>query len=135
MRHEQMPDNRLPCLGVRRDERSVHGGYDHDSVSMLGRVAPVTPDDTENIASNRSSQPHRVDDVDADALLFISAANRKDEDRIARTETAAAQPGGERVVPTLVVDAGGELGDIVCGRVALDAGDLAKVVDGVRRVT
>ena len=36
--------------------------------------------------------------------------------------------------PALVVGARGQLGDVVGRRVALDAGDLAEIVDGVRAV-
>ena len=47
---------------------------------------------------------------------------------------AAAQPVGVAGFPSVVVDARGELGNIVGGRVALDAGDFAEVVDGVAGV-
>jgi hypothetical protein len=49
-------------------------------------------------------------------------------------EARAAQPLDEHGGPALVVGAGGELGDVVGGRVALEPGDFAEVVHGVRGV-
>ena len=51
-----------------------------------------------------------------------------------RVEPAAAQPLDEHAGPAFVVGAGGEFGDVVGGRVALEAGDLAEIIHGVRGV-
>ena len=54
--------------------------------------------------------------------------------RVLGPQARAAQPVGVGDVPALVVHPGGQLGDIVAGRVALEVADLAEVVDRVRRV-
>src|SRR5262249_19677170 len=57
-----------------------------------------------------------------------------DQQRVAAAQARGVQPVGEAALPALVVDAGGQLRDVVRGGVSLQAAQLAEVVDGVAGV-
>ena len=66
------------------------------------------------------------------AALGVAAADREDEQPVAGSRGASpASQAAKRRVPALVVDARGQLGDVVGRRVRLEAAQLAEVVDGV----
>src|SRR5262249_26879825 len=70
----------------------------------------------------------RVHEVHRDVLLLVAASDREDQHAVLVMDPAALEPVGEAAVPTFIVDARGELADVVGGRVGLKAADLAEVV-------
>src|SRR5690349_5501384 len=70
----------------------------------------------------------------ADITFFISCANRENENRIVLSQATALQPIAIGRFPPLIINAGGQLRDIIRGRVALNACELAKIVHRVRSV-
>jgi hypothetical protein len=58
-----------------------------------------------------------VDDVGADLALGIAAADGVDQDRVLIPELTGVEPCGKDRVPSLVIGAGGELGDVIDGAV------------------
>ena len=75
-----------------------------------------------------------LDEVCTDVFFEVATADREDEDGVALAKTAAGEPARVASVPAIVVDARGQLANVVGGRVALDAGYFAEVVDGMAGV-
>jgi hypothetical protein len=75
-----------------------------------------------------------ADDVRADVLRQVAAADREHQHRILVVRPTGSQPRGEHGVPTLVVGARGEFRDVVGGRIGFDAAELAEIVDRVAAV-
>jgi len=135
MRNHQMPNDGLKTFSVRRDVLFVARRNDHACVGNLGSVAAAAADDSDDLAAGTASIIECGDDVETQTLHNVAAADRQHEDDILCSKPAAAQPLRKDRFPTVVVGAGGQLEDIVGRRVRLYVGDLAKVVDGVRRVS
>jgi len=124
---------RPSVCGVMRSACTV-GMSTQASAGDLRRAA-VLADDAVDLGADRLGELEREHEVHRDVLLAVAAAHGEDEDGVARREARDLEPLGEARVPALVVDARRELGDVVRGRVGLEAADLAEVVDGVARVT
>src|SRR5262249_59257825 len=71
----------------------------------------------------------------ADLALGIPAANGVDQHCVLISELAGVEPGGKHGVPSLVIGAGGEFGDVIDGAVGFDSAELAKIIDGVAAVS
>src|SRR5262249_26453185 len=63
--------------------------------------------------------------------IATATADREYKYSVAVRQPGAAQPGREAFIPALVVDTGGEFGNVVCGGVSLEVTELAEVVHGV----
>ena len=135
MAHEQVPDDRAEPLGVGRHARGGHRRDDDAGLGDLLGVAPVAADDAEHRSADLACELERAHEVHRHVLLAVAAADREDEQRVARAQARALEPLGEAGVPALVVDPRGELGDVVGRGVGLEAADLPEVVDGVAGVT
>lgn len=129
-----MPDHRLKRLGVRRDVLRVCDRYQHTDVRDLGREAAVAADDAGDAGSDLVRVTQRTHEVRTDVLFEAAAAHREHEDEVVQAQAAGAQPGREDAVPAFVVGARRDFGDVICGGVGFEAGELAEVVDRVRRV-
>ena len=92
MRDEQMPHDGLKRLRVRRDVLRVHGGNEDARVGRLRGVAPVAAHDAEHRRAGLLRQLNRADEVGADVLFQIAAADGEDEERVLRLEPAAFEP-------------------------------------------
>ena len=95
---------------------------------------PSLPTMPKTAAPTLSRELEGAHQVHRDVLLAVAAADREDEQRVARAEARDLEPLGEARVPALVVHARGQLGDVVGRRVGLEAADLAEVVDRVAGV-
>src|ERR1700728_1267316 len=135
MRDDEVPDNRLELFGVRCDGFRRKNGDDQAGIRDVCSVAAIAANDAQDSSADLTRQIEAGNQVHADVAFHIAATDREDEDGIARRETTAAQPVGVAGLPSLVVDAGRQLGDIVGGGVALDAGNLAEVVDRMAGMT
>ena len=105
----------------------------HASASLHGGAA-VAADDAEAPRAALLGELDGAHDVRRDALLRLPPPTEK-------TSSASRAPSRETFsqavkdgVPALVVDARGQLGDVVGRRVGLEAAELAEVVDGVAGV-
>ena len=134
MRHEQVPDNRLKCLGVRRDGVWIDRRNDDAIIGHPGGIAAVAADDANDLGPHLPGIIERRYQVGADIFLGAAAANRKNTQHVARLEPADFEPLHKDGCPAFVVGARGQLGDVIGRRVGLDAGQLPKIIDGVRAV-
>src|SRR4029079_12132904 len=96
--------------------------------------AAITARDPDHRGTDVARQVHGAHEVDADLALETSAPDREDEQAILGGEPRGAEPLLVRGIPTVVVDPGGELRDVVGHAVRLDAGELPEVARRVRRV-
>ena len=133
MRDEEVPDDRLELLDMRRAALGRRVDDDAD-VGGLRRRAVGSPDDAEDACAHLPRELDRADEVHGDVVRAASAADREDEDRVLRGEPRGPEPRVEARLPSLVVRPGRELGDVVGGGVRLEVAELAEVVDRVRRV-
>ena len=134
VRHEQMPHDGLKGFRVRRNGVGIHHGHDNARISQLGGHPTVASDNPDNRRASRSRKLDDGHEIRTDARLAAAAADGEHEHAVTRGEPAGPQPAHQRLVPPVVIDAGGELGDVVRRRVGLEAGELAEVADRVRRV-
>src|SRR2546423_3357447 len=138
MRYDQMPNDRLKGLGVWRHRVGGRGRDDHHRVGHLRGIPAIAADHPDDARPNTLGELQGLDDVGADVLFEITSADRKDEHDVACPQSASLEPPRERGFPAVIIDSRGELRDIVGRGVALDAGDLAEVIDrvsGVPRAT
>ena len=135
MRHHQVPDEGLQTFGLRRDESDVEVGDEHARVGTRAgarrRRGRRCRRSRRRPTRARSHGPH---EVHADPAFEAAATDREDEQAVAARESRRAQPLLVRGVPAVVVDARGELGDVVGDAVGLDPGELPEVAGRVRRV-
>ncbi len=136
MGHQQVPHDGAQALGVRRDAVGVQRRDDHAGVGELcGRSRRRGRRCRRSAPRPRGRARARATRFTRHVLLAVAAADREDQQRVAsRARREPSQPLGEAGVPALVVDAGGQLGDVVGRRVRLEAADLAEVVDRVAGV-
>src|SRR5579872_7452875 len=124
MGNDEVENDGLEFLSMRRYRVGRYGGDEEAGVGDAGGIASVATDDAEDAGTGLPGKVEAGDQVHADAVFGVAASDGEDEDRI-----AAAEPVGVGGLPAVVVDAGGQLGDAVGRRVALDAGDFAEVAD------
>ena len=77
----------------------------------------------------------RAHEIDRNVFLHVSATDREDEERVCRADAGPFQPLGEAALPSVVIDACGQLRNVVGRCVRFESADLAKVIDGVAGVT
>ncbi|CAB4699644.1 unannotated protein [freshwater metagenome] len=82
MRNKAMPDDRMESFRVRRDARGINGRNDHDTIANLLGVAAVPADHAEDLHAPGLGFLQPGDDVDADVLFEVAAADRKHEHRV-----------------------------------------------------
>ena len=104
------------------------------AVASFAVVPPSRPTMPKIGVLQLDRQPKCGNDIRGHAFGLVAATNREDQQRILCGQPRSTQPFGEGGVPTLIVDAGGQLRDIVGRRIGLDIADLAKVVDRVGRM-
>src|SRR3954469_17937705 len=132
MRHEQVPHDSLKCLGMWSHALGIDRRYHNDCLSEPRREAAVASDDTNDHGSDLARVLERLDQVGTDVRLAIAAAHRQDEYDISLSKPAAFQRRGKYRAPAVIVRACRQLGHVISGRIRLESGQLAKVVDRVR---
>ena len=128
----QITAQKPSVCGVIRSGETV-GMTTHASATCLV-YPPSRPTIAEDLRADLARELERADEVHADVLLPVAAADAEDEDAVLLAQPRALEPLGEAGVPPLVVHPRGELGDVVGRRVGLEAADLAEVVDRVAGV-
>src|SRR5215510_6131605 len=122
-----MPDHRLKGLREWRNPARLHL-RDHDyDIAMLGRVAAVATDNSEDACAACLGQIDGVHDVRTDIALSVAAADRVDQDCIPLVQLADLEPGCEDRVPSLIVGASCELRHVIHRAVGLDPAELAEI--------
>ena len=134
MRDQEMPHDGLERFRVRRHPLGVHGGHDHRDLGYLGGVATIPAHDAADRCTDLPSVLERPDDIRAHVTLHAPASHRKDEHHVLGRQPACLQPVSEDGFPTIVVDTRRKLGDVVRGRIRLDPGNLAEIINRVRRM-
>src|SRR5271165_7126804 len=129
MADETVPDYRLHSLRQRGHPFRVDRRDHNDHIAMARGMSAGAADNAENLGASLLGEIDGAHQVDADVALSITAANRKDQQRIISAESADLEPAGKHSVPPLVIGARGQLGDIVDGRIGLDVAELAEIVD------
>src|SRR3954451_13098364 len=113
-------------------------GVDHGNedarVGDLGCPAAVAADDTHDASANLPGELKARNEVRADVASRVTASHRKNKDEIPIAQPAHSKPFCITRIPALVVDPRRQLGDVVGGRIRLEAPKLAEVADGVGRV-
>src|ERR1700694_2120372 len=89
---EEMPDDRLERLGVRRHVVRVDRGDDHTGVGDLGRVAAVLADEADAPGADLLGELESGDEIGRDVLLEVAAADGENHYAIPGGEARASQP-------------------------------------------
>src|ERR1700685_4521368 len=134
VRDEQVPDDGLEGFGMRSDVGGIDGGDEDAGVGDGGGVASVAADDADDFCADGFGVLERGDEIGADVLFEIAAADGEDQEQVVGAEAAGAQPAVEDRGPAFIVGSGGEVRDVGGGGVGFDAGNFAEVVDGVGSV-
>jgi len=69
MRHEQMPDDSLKRLAVRRDVRWIYSRDNHASRRFLRRESAVASDNADHRRANFFGKLNRADEIRADVFF------------------------------------------------------------------
>ena len=133
MRDEEMPDDRLGLLDVRRAALGRRLDDDAD-VGRLRRRAVRAPHDAEDTRSHLPRELDRADEVDRHVVSAAPSTDGEDEDGVAGGEPRGSEPRVEARLPPLVVRPRRQLRDVVGRRVRLELAQLPEVVDGMGRV-
>ena len=126
-----MPDNGVECLGMRRYARIIDG-WNHDhGISNLFGVAAIATDNAEYASAVRFGFLQCRNNIGADVLLHVAAADREHKDRVLAVNAAYFQPFGKDRVPAFVVGARGSLGNVIGWGIGLDTAQFAKIINRV----
>ena len=135
MGNEKMPDERLKSFGVRSDMRGINRRDDHACIGFLCSESSVASHNTHDACALFLRDLHGVDEIHGDVLFFAAAADGENEDAILRIDLASPQPIRNGSVPTFVVDARGQFGNVVGWAVRFEAAELSEIADSVRGVS
>src|SRR5438046_819221 len=116
---------------MRCDGCRVDGRNNDRRIGDTRGVAAIAAQHTQDRGTGCPGVLHGGNQVRADVALLVTPADRQYEYRIVSAQAADFEPFDEAAVPALVVDARGELGGVVRGRIAFDARQLAEIVDSV----
>src|SRR5262249_25492649 len=130
-RDEQVPDHRAQSLSVWCDPLRKERGNQHARVSLLPCEAAVAANYAEYPSADFLCELDGLYQVHRHNPIATATADREYKYSVAVPRRGAAQPGRDACIPALVVDTGGECGNVVCGGVSLEATELAEVVHGV----
>ena len=128
MRNEQVPHDRLESLRVRRHVIRVHRGDNHARRRFFRGVAAVAAHDADDGRPGGLRHLNGADQIWADVLLQIAAADRENEQAVLARDAAALEPFAEDRRPAFIVGAGGEFRDIVRRSIGLKAADFSEVI-------
>lgn len=88
MANEQMPNYRLKGFRVWSHRLGINRRHNGYGVAHFRSIAPIAADDTEHLRSNLFCILQCTNQINADILFEVAAADRKDEERIARSKPA-----------------------------------------------
>jgi len=134
MAHEAMPDHRLKGLREWSNPARFHLRDHNHHIAMLGSMAAVATDDSEDARAARLRQIDGVHDVGTNVSLGITAADRVDEDCVPLAQLTDLEPSCEDSFPSLVVGTSRQLRHVIHRAIGLDAAQLAEIVHGVTAI-
>src|SRR5580698_3184486 len=117
MAHQEVPNHSAEAFGVRTDPLGGDRRDDDARIGHLTSVAAVSTDDAENFRTDCARELERANEMDADILLSIAAADAEYEHGVSGAQARDAEPFGEASLPPLVVDSRRQLADVVGWRV------------------
>src|SRR6266576_5155924 len=123
-----MPYDCLKRFSVRSHRIPVHHGHEYASVRHFCGVPTVSPDNAADSSSDFLGILKGFNKIATDITVRVSTAHREDEDHIVGAKAAATKPLSVGGLPTLVIYSSGQFGDIIRGRVSLDAGNFPEIV-------
>ena len=127
MRDQEMPDHGLEGLGVRRDCGRVYDRDDDAGVGDLCSVAAVAADHSADFGADLARVLQSAHEIGADIFLRVATADGKNKHQIVVVQPRTAKPVGVASVPAIIVDPGGEFGNVVGGSVRFDLRYFAEV--------
>ena len=86
MRDQQVPNDGLERFRMRRDRFRVHRRNDAAGVRRLRRIASIASDDARDLRADALGIFDRLNEIGADVLLQVAAANREDEESVLRLQ-------------------------------------------------
>ena len=92
MGHEQMPDDRLKRLAVRRDVRWIHGWHNHAGGRLLCGVTAVASDNADDRRPDFFGELNGADQIRADVFFKAAAADGENQQAVFRTDTTTFEP-------------------------------------------
>ena len=131
MRDEQVPEDCLECFRMRRDVIGIHGWDDYAGIGFPGSITPVAADNTHDAGADLLGQLNGANQIRADVLFQVAAADGEYEQAILSVEARAFEPLAQDGSPTFVVGARGEFAHIVGGRISFEAADFSEIIYGV----
>src|SRR5215471_4714543 len=134
MRNHEVQEQRLKGFCVGSDSLLVYDWHDHTRIRNPRGEPAVAAYDSEDDCAHFLRATKSADQVRAYVALLVSSTHRQNKDCVIPAQAATEQPIAVRCLPAVIVDARGEFGDIIGRRVALDAGELAEIVDRMRSV-
>lgn len=132
MRNQKMPDQCLKGFRVRSYGRRTDYGNQYAGVGNLRGVAAIAADNTANSGVHFTRIVQRAHKVGADVFCHVSAADGEDKNHVVLTQMAASKPVRITSLPTIVVYASCQLGNIVRRCVCFDLGDFAEIANRMR---
>src|SRR5438874_1317712 len=113
-------------------------GVDHwnndAGIGDLSREASIATHDPTDSRTDLFRVLKGMDQVGTDIALQVTAADRENKDKVSFTQSAAFEPISVACVPPIIINTRRQFRDIVSWCIALDPGNLAKVVHGMRGV-
>jgi hypothetical protein len=131
MRDQEVPDHGLEGFRVRSDAGRIDHRNEDTGVRNLGSVASIASDDAADRCPNLESVFKGTDQVCADVLSGIAAADGENEYHVVLIQPGTAKPIGVTRIPALVVHASREFRDVVGRSVSLDMRDFSKITHGM----
>src|SRR6185295_16131402 len=120
VRYQQVPDNSLKSFGMRSDPVRMDNRDEYAGIGQLGCIAAVAANNADDARARRFRIIERGDDIGADVPFKASTSDRKHQNGIAGAEPADLQPIGKYGGPAIVIDPGGQFGNIVGWSIGLD---------------
>src|SRR5215467_752494 len=129
-----MPDHRLESFGQGCDPARIDLRNEYNHITVLGGIPVVPADNPKHFCRARLRQVDCLYDVGTDLTLGVAAADRIDEERILLAELTRIEPCCKDGIPSLIVGAGGELGDVIDGAIGFYSAQFAKIVHSVAAI-
>src|ERR1019366_8401251 len=109
-------------------------GHDHNPVSDLLGITPVTGHDAENLQAALLRLLEPCNDVSTNVFFRVFPTHREHENRVIRSGVAGPEPRGKYSVPAFIVGPGSEFRNVVHGCVSLDLAEFAEIIHGMAAI-
>jgi len=133
--NDKVPDDALKGLGMRGDGAGIYHRNDDAAIRDLSSITAVPatiPSIPAPVSRAYSSALTRL------TLTFffrLPPPTDRTKPPVFSGEITAFQPGRETGFPAVIIDAGGEFGNIIGGGIGFDAGDFPEIVHRVGSIT